>query len=115
MTLADIIGDFRTELRDTETPYRWTAAVATRFASDGCKVIAKLRPDSLYVTSVTVTEPVDFADASPESQAVPLHESFRAAVVFYMCHRALGTDQEQAANLAVSQAYLAAMQREMQT
>ena len=113
MTLADIIGDVRMELHDADLPYRWTAAVLTRFASDGCKVIAKLRPDSLYVSSVTVAEPTDFAEAAPESQNVPLADSFRASLVYYCCMRALQTDQEQAANLQAAENYRGRMQQEL--
>lgn len=102
MTVREVISKVRTELRDDNSPYRWSDETLINLINDGIRIIASIRPDAKYVKQVTVQGP---ALVSQNTDEIGLHDNFFTALVFYVCYRCLAMDWEHGGNLNAAQNY----------
>jgi hypothetical protein len=102
MLASDIITRVRDLLGDEVAPYRWTDTKLLLWLTDAQRDLAMRRPDSLYLTSVTTTQPGVVA-ALGDTLVVADH--FIGALVDFVCFRAFMRDNEDPINAAKSSAH----------
>lgn len=103
MKAEKVIERVRHSLQDTKKPYRWDDPELLIYLSDGQRLVASRRPDALYVSAITVTEPAEIAAVTSE---LSVTDRFVAALSAYCCHRALQKDAEHAANAKLADDHL---------
>lgn len=102
MTAQDIANEVRMELGDTEEPFRWTDPDVLLFIASVMREIFRLRPDAAAVSEIVVECPAVPAAMASE---IAFRESYRPALVFGVCARAIGRDAEDGANNSVAAKY----------
>jgi len=110
MLASEVITEAREKLADTVAPYRFDDPKLLRRLTIAQKKVAELRPDALYLTSVTTTQP---GTVSALGDTLVVADTFLMALAHYVCYLTFFDDNEDPANASRALAHIEAFRAEM--
>lgn len=105
MTAANVIDRVRANIKDNYVGYyRWSDEFMFDSIDEAQRRLAEERPASLFTTAVPTTGII--TEVTATSDVLQVNNSYKQAMVNYVCYRCLNIDSEDGANIARAEAYL---------
>lgn len=110
MTVQTVIDKARLLLGDTETTYRWSDVTLISKLNDAMEDLWRRDTTAFNTASVAYEKP---DDVSAVGNTVPVRDSYRLALVYFMCYLTLIEDQDDQVNVNLAQAYFDKYEKEL--
>lgn len=98
MAIADDVIIRARDMLNDQSEIRWTDTQLLRLATDGQRLIVRIKPHASTETTAVKTQPVALTDVG---DVLRVHDQFFQALACYICYKALMDDTDDgSANLA---------------
>ena len=111
MIAQDVIDRIRPLINDTVAQYRWSDDDLIDKLNDGLEELWKTRPVAFYESAIVLTH---FTDLTAVGDTMPVGNSYRQALAFFVAFLAYSEDRDDLANAQNAQKFFDLYQRELQ-